>query len=74
MRDFLRYSGGLVSAGASTLLTFGLRAYDGNRPFLVALAPQGFAATPEPATLLLIGTGVLGVARTVRQRRRNGLA
>jgi hypothetical protein len=75
MRDFLRYSGGLVTTGASTLLTFGVQQYRNNRPFLVALVPQGFAATPEPGTLLLIGTGVLGVARTVRQRRRkNALA
>ncbi len=71
MRDYLRYSGGLVSTGASTLLTFGLQQYGHNEPFLVALVTHGFASTPEPGTLLLIGTGALGVARTVRQRRRN---
>jgi hypothetical protein len=67
VRDFLRFSGGLVSPGSSVQLTFGIRDFEGDRPFVVALTPG--AATPEPATLLMLGTGVLGLSAAVRKRR-----
>ena len=69
-RDFLRFSGGSVLANGSTVLTFGIRDYNGNRPFLLALGANGLnAATPEPGTVLLLGTGLLGLARAARRRR-----
>jgi hypothetical protein len=34
--------------------------------------PDGTQPIPEPSTLLLVGTGLLGVALTARWRRRPG--
>jgi len=60
MLQFNNFSGGHLAA-----VTFGLRDNSGGRGFLVRLSVDGAAqtpgATPEPASLLLIGTGLAGV-------------
>jgi len=72
-RDFLSFSGFGTGAG---ILSFGLRTYNGSGAFLVRLAgtANGAMPTPEPASMFLIGAGLLGTAGVIRRRRTRGQA
>jgi hypothetical protein len=66
--DALRFVG-LADAAGGVRVTFGLRDFDGGRTFLVRLTAGDPIATPEPMSMLLVGTGLAGLA-AVRRRRR----
>jgi hypothetical protein len=68
-RDLLAFSG--LATGAGTL-SFGLRDWDGNRSFLIRITATFADAvpTPEPASMLLLGAGLLGTVAEARRRSR----
>lgn len=66
--DMLAFHG--FSGGTDADVTFGVRDNLGSRGFLLRLSVDGqaAAATPEPASLLLIGTGLAGLFGARRRR------
>ena len=68
--DLVGDSVDLTQVGAIQLLASGPRAYDVSLTLLQSVNPDGPTPVSAPATLTLVGLGMLGVTMTARRRKR----
>jgi hypothetical protein len=68
---FVLIFSGVAGPNAALRVAFGLGNHDGGSPLLASFGGADAVSTPEPASMILIGTGLMGVAALRRRRNRN---
>ncbi len=65
-RDYINFSGGVLNPGETTWFLFAITDNQVHNPFWLKETPNK-ADIPEPATLVLFGSGMLALARKLRK-------
>ena len=66
LRDYINFSGATLNPGDTTWFLFAITDNLDNNPFWLKQTPNK-SDVPEPATLLLFGSGMLALARKLRK-------
>jgi hypothetical protein len=66
-RDYLNFSGGTVNPGSSVNFLFAITDNLSNNPFWLLQTPNK-SDVPEPASIMLLGSGLAGLAGVLRRK------